>query len=529
MTGEYLYWNGTCVNKCNDPLLNVSRNSQSYCELPCLPDEFLYYNKTCHQSCVWPFLPRNITVENSIWLFCDSPCGNNLLYDNGECVPPLLPVQTLSNSTKALLQNSKLLNSAATQMTNFIAPGRAIGLSASVGGRIFFNIKFLNISYSLELQQALKDWLPGFVSLSVTPELPEDFTTKIPERQVPYMFEKYEVPSSFLLNFWDTLGILLIVVGVYYLLKLLGFILKFSSSKHRPYLETLLAKGRFMIQNYLLVTLYGSYGDITLFALLEYRTIQFQFDLSTLSFAISFLLVNVMLIGLILHARLIKHYQAVKKLAAEQDNQELIENFDKNHKGFHSLYQDYKDTSFGTQSFLLILTIRELLFSIIIPIMYEYPIIEAAIFWTNNFFMIVYLLGKKPFQSSFDLSQQIFFELIGLTVNSCVVFNSIHFDNQDHTVINIGKAILVLNMIFNFTTAGLMFVPIALMIWEQWQNYKTKQNNKVTPLPIEEHSPESSPEHSKTFNLSSSTGILIQNSIMETDRNEKSILNLKAL
>jgi len=118
--------------------------------------------------------------------------------------------------------------------------------------------------------------------------------------------------------------------------------------------------------------------------------------------------------------------------------------------------------------------------------------------------MIFYLIDRKPFREKFDLIQQVYFELIGLAVNISVLVNATEPDENFESnpdITRIGKFVIVMNMLYNFTLAFLMFLQILLFIKKQSQAYKLKRNNrrvahlKVTRRQINESAVSSEPIH----------------------------------
>jgi len=135
-------------------------------------------------------------------------CTRGYSFSQKKCIAPETP-EKLSPATTAAITSSQTAAKAATQAVNALTAGSPSGVSAAVGGKIFSNVKFLNISYSKELEEALGSWGSSFISLGLTPDMPGSVKDKIPEGSVPYVFEKREIPSSFLINFWENLGMLL--------------------------------------------------------------------------------------------------------------------------------------------------------------------------------------------------------------------------------------------------------------------------------------------------------------------------------
>ena len=380
------------------------------------------------------------------------------------------------------MTNSQLLNSGATQAANIISKGKAISLSAAVSGKIFSQIKYLNISYSGELQVALLTWLPSFVSLGLTPDLPQSMVDKIPERSVPYVFGKYDVPSSFLINFWENLGIIVFVTALWLLLKGLE---RLGSSKNQPRIVSLTRRCRSMIQNFLITVLYGVYGDLVMFSIVEYRTLVFGWNLSLLSFLLSVILLLAMFGSFLYQIKLLNTYQKLKKQNPTDSNS--LKQFTKNHEGSQVYWKDFKDYSLAPQFFLIFLSSRDLIFSLILATMFKHPLVQTILIMILNCLMIAYLFIKKPFENIIDFGQQLFFECIGFVVNFCVFINAILDTGKYEATAarkNIGKLIIVCNMIFNFVTACFMLFFVAQILVDFYKTQQLKRASKLEDLRV---------------------------------------------
>ncbi len=373
-----------------------------------------------------------------------------------------------SKTLKDTLETSQSINSAATQMANIISKGSSLSLSAAVSGKIFSQIKYLNISYSGELQVALLTWLPSFVSLGLTPDMPESMEDRIPERHVPYVFEKYDVPSSFLENFWENLGIIVFATTIWML------------SKGLELMKSPIKKIRILIQNFLITALYGVYGDLVLYSLVEYRTFIFGWNLSLFSLIVSVIMLIVMFVSFWYQTKLLVNYQRIKK--HEENN---LEKFKKNHEGSQVLFKDFKDYSLSPQLFLFFLSGRDLLFSLILATTFDYPLPQTILSTISTCLMIVYLFLKKPFESNFDFVQQLFFEFIGLIVNVSVLVNAV-LDAGNYETINarnnIGTLVIIANIVFNLVTAVFMLICVFQALREFYREHNKKQAKKLKSL-----------------------------------------------
>ena len=440
-SSKYLHPDGSCLSTCNSPLIKYQNlTNEWYCKPPCADSKGFYYpdQKVCLVSC-------SDSYEEDFSLFYK------------RC----LPVKTSETikSTIEVTGKAGTASRAVTQATTALSSGSPTGISASVAGKIFTNIKYLNISYSIELLDALESWGESFVSLGFLPDLPVSIAAKVVERPVPYMFEKYEVGSSFLLNFWNNFCFLIILSLVFIFVKILEIVLERCFSK-KSKLDVI----RAMVQNFILTQLYSVYGDIIFYSTLEYRSLDFSLGLTGLSFSLSIVFIGIMFICFGLHLFLLKKYQRIKKQAKKSNNQNLLDQFVDGHKGNFVLFKDFKDNLIIQQAFLFFLTARDLASSLIITTMFLHPLVQTILLLVLNLSMVAYLIWYRPFDSLFDGTQQLFYEVITLSVNVSVlimaIMDVIHSSGYQLRR-ELGKFLIIVNMIFNpfpWQNQGLEFV-----------------------------------------------------------------------
>lgn len=424
-----------------------------------------------------------------------------------------------------------------TQVVNVISKGSSVSLSATVAGKVFSQIKYFNIAYSGQLQVALQTWVSSFVSLSLTPDISDSTIEKIPERRVPEIFEKYDVSSSFLINFWESLGIIIFVTIAWVAFK--GLELLFVSQKKLKF-ASFSQNARIMAQNFLISTLYGCYGDIVLFSLIEYRSFEFGWNLSLLSLIISIILLLVMFAFFWYQINLLLNYQKLKKRdeSSSNDSPKQLDRFTKVNEGSQVLWKDFKDDSLTPQLYLFILSGRDIIISLLLATMFDYPVAQTFIALILSLLTIAYLLMKKPLESTFDLIQLVFFEIIGAAVGICILINAVFGSDKSNAVDSrksIGKTIIAFNLIFNLITALLMLIMIVGLIKEAYAFYKTRkaQKRKVTRLDKRFQRPSSddsdSPQKSNTlFDVSQiSNQRFVFNMNSEVDSLQQSGLDLE--
>ena len=457
----YLYPNGSCLSHCSTPSVKYQNfSSEWYCRGPCLDTTKFYYpdQKLCLSSC-------NDGYQEDFSTFYK------------QCV--LSPVSSFTKGVLDATEKGQKAASAVTQATAALSSGSPTGISATVAGKIFSNIKYLNISYSNELEDALINWGTSFISLEFMPDMPQTIQQRIANQPVPYMFEKYNIKSSFLLNFWNNLCLLLILTAFFISVCLFEFT---ALRAQKPQITSKLVIARTMTQNFLLTQLYSVYGDIIFYTTLEYRSIHLNQGLFKLSFSASLTLLFIIILSLSLHFYLLHKYQKIKK----QARPELLTKFIDSHKGNFVLFRDFKDVSLLYQSFLLLLTARDLTFSLILTTMFQHPLAQTILILVFNVAMFAYLILRPPFVSLLDATQQLFYEFITMSVNVSVLIMAIMDEIRSNGLelrSNIGKFVIITNMIFNFGSLAFMLIKGWTVIREIYQAYKIQKKAKIDAKP----------------------------------------------
>jgi len=144
--------------------------------------------------------------------------------------------------------------------------------------------------------------------------------------------------------------------------------------------------------------------------------------------------------------------------------------------------------------------------------------------------MIAYLFIKRPFESSFDFGQQLFFEFIGMSVNMCVFINAI-LDAGKYQAIqarkNIGKLVIVCNMIFNFVTAGFMVYSIGLVIYEFYKSQQAKRVKKLEAVQLSRRIPKLSHQETNLNSYSNVNTNQSQSFVHENKINQSEVISFQ--
>ena len=383
-------------------------------------------------------------------------------------------------------EGAQAITSGTAQVATAVASGSPIGVSASLSGKIFSNIKYLNISYSEELLEAFETWDPNFITIGLEPDMPNSIKERIVDQPVPYTFAKYNVESSFLINFWQIFSVLVIVAFFFCCFKFFENITRKAKKRFLPfsYFKAVRVSG----QNFLLTQLYSVFGDLVFYSVLEWRTLDPRTYLSWLSLSISLFLYCIMFSCFYFHWKLLFTYQRLKSKSLSSEKQEELTKFIDTHEGNQVLFRDFRDNSTKVQGFLFFFTLRDVALSLIFTALYNFPLIQAWLIFLFNLLMIVYLVMSKPFTSRLDLFQQIVFETLILVVNSSVLIMAL-MDQFGYEAVNmrirLGKGIIVICMIFSFTVLG--FVALKLLIslsygYKAWKAQRIKKRQQKAKL-----------------------------------------------
>lgn len=360
-----------------------------------------------------------------------------------------------------------------------LASGSSRGIASIIGSKIFLYIQFLNITYSDELEIALESYLASPITLGFSINFPNEEKALAKSGPVPYVFAKREVPATFLLNFWDDLMVVLIVMGL--LFTFWTFELLYWNIDQKDAFYHILRTLRMFTQNFFLTQLYSIFGDVVLFSILEYRVLNFDNGLAGGGFAVSFIFWLILFGTLAYHVYLVIKYQRIRKAAIQIKSLQTLDEFVRSKKSISVLFGEFKDQSILQQLVLFFFILRDLLFNFMLTMLFDHPIVQTSLFLFLNLLIIALLFFKRPFQSVFQAIQQYVYEAILLGVNlSVLVLASLDGREEPAPTSrdNIGRFIIAMNFAFNFLSLLFMLANLGLMALEFWKTYREKQKLK---------------------------------------------------
>jgi len=480
-TSEYLYEDGTCSDSCLPPLITRADSGVNYCSL-C--DGYLSADDACLAECNSPFTRR----AQGATIYCDSPCSNSADYyyqsdgscqsqceapnqitnENGLQICTLMVTQTEDEQVKTIAKTANTANSissGAIVASSLLASGDATAATLGSLTKMLSYIKFMNIQFPPKLQLLFDSQSTNSSLLS---SIPNSLRDKIGNSPPPSNFGEYNVSSSFMINFWQSLVILgAILIAI--LVSLL-FSIFFKRAGALQKISSALKWNAFL-------TLFCSYcGDIVMFSALEFQTVQYDNFWSVLSLTLSILLNTLM--GYTLYKILIVNF-SIRKI---QQNKTIEEDIEKTFADYKTLFECYKGDSYLQQIYLFIFMIRVGFFNGIIGSLYPYPLVQAILIIFINIAILGYLLLKRPMKKIINLIQQVLLESTIFVFNIGVFILAI-LDAQDqensNTRENIGDMLIMINVIVPILSMVLIAIKILLIIWEFYQSYKNARNNKT--------------------------------------------------
>ena len=520
-SGQYLYWNQSCLNTCPAPLTNKTEAGNNYCFLPCSTADYLYWNESCLSSCDTPFLKHMKDGIN----YCSSPCSSSqyltpsgvcldscdapmiaeqeadIMFCNGPCQDPssfyyptiaACKVNCPSPNTRSKTQFYTVCQSVASatqslktveQISSFTTQALNLGLLAgtisssgsvnsitvAIFAKMLQYIRYIDIKYSNDLVQTLQTHQYKVLSFTLNLDMSDQQKKKFVLRPIPTIFTKWDVHSSFFVNYFSELFSLIIPLVLYILLSTLEF---FTKSRDIPRIYSLMRKLRLQFQGLLISLLYVMHGEILMFAIIDFRSTVLSDPYAKLSFgvAIILLLAGWAVLGLNLSLLIkLRGYLFKSYLPIEVKHQRFKE-FLKQYHNFSVFFKEFKYAFWSQQSFLLVFMLRDAIINIVLAIFYKYPFAEVTIILVLNVLMLTYHFIRRPIKHRLEQVQEVFCELTLLFVNVCVFVMGVHNNNSQQAQNNrevCSLLIIAVNYLFSFVV--LIFVVFkALNNIKEW-------------------------------------------------------------
>ena len=392
-----------------------------------------------------------------------SSCTADYLLINSQCVSKGKSLQ--ENITGAALDGVSALG-------NSVAIGSSLPTNFGLVAKILRNIRYLNVTVSDELNEVFMSWKisSGFI------DYPENWrTAESDSASLPEVFERYNVGALFLINYWKSLVMILIGVGLFAPFKLLEMTQYSNKSK----LGSIFRLLNVIASNFALTQLYGSLDDIIFYFVLQVRENNFQTSFQKASFAVSIVLSIFAILAFSTNLFILKKYQSSKR-SSKKSQQVFLQKYE----NFKMLFQDFKDSGYLKQSFLMIYIVRSIISGLLITNLFEYPLLQTLLLTSLNLLILVYLAVEKPFKESLNIWGQYFCETVLLFVNVSMLgmaFIDEMVEESGRAIKIFSKVVIISNMVL--VVGSLVFMALsvikALYVTHKTRKLAKKQQEKM--------------------------------------------------
>ena len=502
---SFLSWDGTCLSTCLPPHYVRDDNNYRFCDA-CQPGYFMYQNGACLPSCDPLFTITLIGSSN----FCNYPClSSQYLFEDGSCLatcptPYAITVKMSFNFCNTVTDSDISSSPRSTDMDGIdkIQEGLSQVLTSCVILAIFLNIatptatiypviivnmlqylKFLDILYPPRLQYMLDSSLD--ISLNIVTHFPKSLEVYVPNHTIPRRFARYNIRSSFLVNFWSSGLTFLILLLVVFLVQILEH---FTSKYHK--LNSLIRRVRQELRwNLCLITFIPYYKNIVVFTSLELRTVHLNAFLPVLSLLYC-IFMNVVAIVVII--KIIKVIKTAWDSYKTQSNKPsgsktfLAEiQTSRTLKDYEVVYKDYKHHSLLQQSFLFYTVVRLYVFFLIIGYMFDHPVAQMVLILIINLVMLAYFSLIRPHQRKIQLAECLVGEVALLIVNICTLALSILDTMGAEAIVSrvrLGNAIIGINLSLIMGSCLILLIKIGLQLSKMYKHMRNRRlARKVKP------------------------------------------------
>ena len=469
-TGDYYYSDGICRSDCDLPFTSDITNGAKFCNYPCEANEYLYSDGSCPTTQCPSCFEVKKYFSSAEYKYCECVSPNTLMMD-GSCSEPAVPSdptepepsETEKTVTKlgSVGNTTGVISSVGLAVAAVAMPGDPGGVSAGALTRVIQYSKFLNISYPEKLIMMFKAYNPASGVVSFVPKMSNEQKDKLMDEPIPENFAAYGVHSCFVVNFWSFMLFLLtlcVICGSFLLLERL-----FKK------VGIWVRKVRAILQNFWIVQLYNSSGDIILFSIIQFKSNSWDSAEDSLNFLMSILFLLLIIAILVTHFRTLIQYQR-----ARRDTTEALKNFEKNYECQQIFFDSFVSTTMNQQLFLFYFVVRIMTVNLIIATLFHHPVIQIVLMIILNLSLIIYLLIKRPFISNIDLAQNLSYELILLTVNGSLLAFSVMDEERTGVRDHLAQLIIICSMIFTFLPIFFLTLKAIVLGIQFYKDYKKK-------------------------------------------------------
>jgi len=330
---------------------------------------------------------------------------------------------------------------------------------------------FLNIEMPPRLQKFITatPYRRNTLSLQMGLKVPNAVVAHLTKTNLPEPFENQGLHSSFLVNFWEQLTTLCIVICAAVIFNILDFAAQKSGWT--------LFKSVFRIfkiltkWNFLLILFSIDLDDIIYYSYLEFTSVRKDTFLDSFSFGLA-----ILMFGMV-WAYLIGNLFFVCKTKTQTPRIDPEAGEDKLEGSFQVLYTGLRTTNFGTRLFYFIYVLRYVASAMMGAYWYFGRSGQAIMQMFLGLFILMVIIKEKPFKRRINMIQVIVIEVLLLLTNifTIIVVNSAVSDQvNSKACILLADLMIIGDVAINFLL--ILFLVIKLVL-EAFYIYKLRQKS----------------------------------------------------
>ena len=290
------------------------------------------------------------------------------------------------------------------------------------------------------------------------------------------------------------------------------------------YLERRITKGFFdsLVQkilagsiNFIVVQAYGCLDNILFYFVLDVKTNPFNTGFSRTSFAFGIIFVICGGFLMVHSIMIVKKYHRLKHEGNMKNDMKDLEVHKKKNKYMEVFYGDFNDADVWSQCFLAFLVLRNNISSLVLTLLYDYPLMQTLFLIILDGAIIIFMLIEKPFTTIRGIFFQYYFETIVLIVHICCLILSWNDGPSESLKKGVCGTIIYMNTAL--VTGALCFMSIEIheIVREKINEWKLRkaQKNSAAVFPLPEESEASSLQHDASVgDMRSSQKTIVNNS-----------------
>jgi len=366
----------------------------------------------------------------------------------------------------------------AQSLMSYHDPG-AYGFIALI--KMFWHFRFIAVLFNVNYWTVLYRQTSDFTSIRFSESFLVTLYKQIPQYDLPTNFEAYGYPSSFLVNFWDSLMTICLVLFVMLVVWIFECI--FGSSKT---LKPLLFKLRKALQWNFFITLFLTYyNGIVLYTSFEWRTLHLSGARPIISFILTILFAVLGIAILVMSATVSLKAMKPENQILEGKSTCASEDFRARNPSSEVFYFVIRGLGAMKHFFVPIFILRMVLYYIIIAYLWEHAIVQCSLITGLSVFMFLYYIIINPFRTR---TMQVFYlgqELILTIANICMTILSVKTDQLDSITSNSTRvlSVIIIYAYLVFVYLGLiyLFIQVLFSLANLYKSLRTSSYKQVIP------------------------------------------------